>query len=141
LSKYLRKMRCDKYAEGCRHSIPRRKFLFRSSPAWSVLGSQRSCAIALIGVDPSPHPVLCPALRPSPVHPAEPAGDVKAVRRTDAQLGRKVSMRRVVDGETLNNADPARLEGLDGALRLDMVYDAEVWAVDVTIRPAGGPCE
>jgi hypothetical protein len=38
---------------------------------------------------------------------------------------------------TLNSADPARLEDLYAALRLDMVYDAEARAVDVTIRPAG----
>ena len=32
-------------------------------------------------------------------------------------------------------ADPARLEELYAALRLDMAYDAEARAVDVTIRP------
>jgi hypothetical protein len=38
-------------------------------------------------------------------------------------------------GHALNQADPARLEELYTALRLDMTYDAEARAVDVTIRP------
>lgn len=37
-------------------------------------------------------------------------------------------------GHALNQADPARLEELYEALRLDMTYDAETPAVDVTIR-------
>jgi hypothetical protein len=38
-------------------------------------------------------------------------------------------------GHALNQADPAQLEELYAALRLDMTYDAEARAVDVTIRP------
>jgi hypothetical protein len=39
-------------------------------------------------------------------------------------------------GASLNGADPAKLETLYEALRLEMVYDAEQRAVDVVIRPA-----
>jgi hypothetical protein len=40
-------------------------------------------------------------------------------------------------GRALNQADPARLQDLYEALRLEMIYDAEARTVDVTIRPAG----
>ncbi|MDQ3887048.1 MAG: recombinase family protein, partial [Actinomycetota bacterium] len=45
-------------------------------------------------------------------------------------------------GHALNQADPARLEELYAALRLDMTYDAEARAVDVSIRPGrrGSEC-
>jgi DNA invertase Pin-like site-specific DNA recombinase len=39
-------------------------------------------------------------------------------------------------GRSLNRADPARLEELYKALRLEMVFDHEKRAVDVVIRPA-----
>ena len=38
-------------------------------------------------------------------------------------------------GHALNRTDPARLEQLYEALRLELTYDAEARAVDVTIRP------
>ncbi|MGH3905431.1 MAG: hypothetical protein ACRDTE_14765 [Pseudonocardiaceae bacterium] len=38
-------------------------------------------------------------------------------------------------GHALSQADPARLEELYAALRLDMTYDAEARVVDVTVRP------
>jgi hypothetical protein len=40
-------------------------------------------------------------------------------------------------GQALDRADPAGLEELYAALRLEMVYDASAKTVDVTIRPAG----
>jgi hypothetical protein len=40
-------------------------------------------------------------------------------------------------GQALDRAEPAGLEELYAALRLEMLYDAEARAVDVTIRPIG----
>ncbi len=40
-------------------------------------------------------------------------------------------------GRALDRADPAGLEDLYSALRLEMVYDASAKTVNVTIRPAG----
>jgi DNA invertase Pin-like site-specific DNA recombinase len=40
-------------------------------------------------------------------------------------------------GEALNRADPAGLEELYSALRLEMLYNAEARVVEVSIRPAG----
>jgi hypothetical protein len=40
-------------------------------------------------------------------------------------------------GQALDRADPAGLEALYSALRLEMLYDASSKTVDVTIRPAG----
>ena len=40
-------------------------------------------------------------------------------------------------GQALDRADPAGLEELYSALRLEMIYDASAKTIDVTIRPAG----
>ena len=115
-------------------------------------------------LQPGPHRPLPPTRPPTDrhsggIHPGpDPAALVEAINDAQAQ---RAAARAEIDGTTvpggltkaevhamidslgdvsraLRQADPAGLEQLYEALRLEMIYDAPARALDVTVQPTPG---